>query len=49
MTRLLSILTLLTLFSTGCGSTSDEDTRLRAAVEAEELQDQLQTLAEIQP
>ena len=44
MPRFYSTLVVLILSITGCGSTSVEEANLRAAVEAEELQDQLHAL-----
>ncbi len=49
MRRLYSILVLLVLSATGCGSARNDDANIRATVESEELQDQLQALKEIQP
>lgn len=39
-----TLLTILVLTVTGCGSASEKDASLRASVEAEQLQHQLQVL-----
>ncbi|NQV25603.1 MAG: hypothetical protein HQ518_14685 [Rhodopirellula sp.] len=49
MTRSCFLLVALVLSVTGCGSTgNDDDAALRATVEAEQLQDQLQALTATQ-
>lgn len=48
MTRSCLVLIALVLSVTGCGSAADDDAVLRATVEAEQLQDQLQAMNENQ-
>lgn len=48
MTRSCLLLIALVLSVTGCGGAGDDDAVLRATVEAEQLQDQLQALNETQ-
>lgn len=45
MNPYIALLAVLALSAIGCGSTADEDASIRATVEAQQLEDQLQALS----